>query len=166
MKKLLLISSFIISLTGCASMSDPAVVKANTHVQYDKYSGSVSVTGATITPFTFPNILHYLLQANFSQEKESIILYVSYWSQTGWSFFDSARDSNANELKVTKIDSEVNTNATVEEKVMIILSKDYLIKNKEKGLDIKLQGRRGSEVLKVSPEYITGFLDKLEEAKK
>lgn len=86
-----------------------------------------------------------------------------------WAFLSEAYDSDGNKLPVAKIDQKVGTfvsKTNVVENISIDLPKSYLLDHVDKGLDIKLLGKRNEAVIKIPAFYIKGFLDAVEFSEK
>lgn len=153
----------VVVLTGCvtANTSDPRAVAEATRVKYDPYMQQTSVIGDGIDlEGFFPNSSTYRLGAGIKNGQSYFHLHIRLWSQLGWYFLSSAADIDGVSLPVFELDREVESGGNVEEKVAVQLSREYLDRHAQSGLNIRVDGKRGSVTYKVPAAYVAGFLAK------
>lgn len=96
---------------------------------------------------------------------EFIQIYVSNAS-SDWLFFESAVDSDGNEMKFVKISRETSQNTkygvgTVED-FAIGVTLDSLKAHIDNGISIRIYGKKGNRTLNIPGYYIDGFVEKYE----
>jgi hypothetical protein len=163
--RILLFLAFLLSACATTIPADSKGVASQVSVQYDPYTKSSTVVGALVQMPTFPDILSYRLRGVVVDggKDGSTQLYVTYWSQSGWRFFNAANDIDGRQLQVTRIAQDIESGGAVQETVGVETSVEYLRNHRATGLDIKVSGQKGAVVVKVPPQYIDGFLMKMVE---
>lgn len=83
---------------------------------------------------------------------------------TSWNFFESAIDSDGNELEFVKISGESSMNTkfgvgTIED-FAITVDEEYLTSKNDSGIIIRVYGQRGNRTISIPPYYIQGFLER------
>lgn len=79
-----------------------------------------------------------------------------------WRYYDTAYDSAGKKLKFTSLHRKVSScdtdTCTYAEIFSIDVTRGYLERYKEKGIDIQISGKMGKEIFNIPPSYIKGFL--------
>lgn len=90
-----------------------------------------------------------------------------------WNFFDRAYDREGERLEFVKIDRQTEKTryrsklrsewyeSATHETFGIMVSREYLEKASNQGMDIKVRGKRGEQIIKIPAFYIEGFLKKV-----
>lgn len=161
----LLILAAALLLPSCASMlgptwfADAKQVEAATRVSNDAYRGIGFVSGPVQrTPLP---IEHNAFEARLHLSRvfgKSIADRVEVeLTGTSWVFPKEAYDRFTRRLTVNRIDSDVR-GGTVSEVIMIQLPAGYLATSVTTGIDIRLDGQKGTVPVRLSAEYVRGFL--------
>jgi hypothetical protein len=154
-------------VVGCAAPpANRQEATQRTQVKFDPYTQAYAVTGPQLDLGGFPNITKVWMRGGFDKEGRTafVQLYVLHWSQTGWKFLRSANDVTGTPLNVRQLDREVQRGGNVEEHVAIDLPRAFLEERKVSGLNIRVDGSKGSLIVEVSGVYVAGFLAKFDEA--
>lgn len=99
-------------------------------------------------------------------DAESEIMYQIYvvdWYQGRWRYYDSTHDSNGAELPTVSISRVVescsgSSGCTYIEHVGILVTREYLDKNRDSGIRFKVSGKAGEEVFFIPSAYVKAFL--------
>lgn len=173
------------ALSGCAPMPtttsviqppkpivlSAADVEQGTSVQQDDFKKLKTYRGPNLEKGD--DIL--VLRAHESKKGGNITyqIYVrdNYLSLTSWRFYDEAYDSEGNNLKLEKIDSQFHRCTELigqkyceyTEHFGMTLTRAYLEKYKGTGISFQVSSKDGSKVVrKISAAYIEGFLAKVD----
>lgn len=163
---LLLVAVLLITL-GCATVvSSPQQVTDATKVKFDPYSDFYSISGMKLDLGGFPNITRVHMRGGFNKsgDNEFVQLYVFYWSQTGWKFFNQASDISGTPLNVHQLARNINSSTSIEEHIAIDLPREFLENRKTQGLNIRILGSKGSLIVEIPSSYLIGFLEKYDSA--
>jgi hypothetical protein len=167
MKKIFLFSLAVLFFAGCAPILKSSQDFADhTHLLFDKYKKTYTVDGYKFTVKEFPPTGHseeINLEAFLHEGMDDVIYLAVNCGMESWSFFDGATDFNGNELKVDIVSRNLISGDLVIERVAVNLSREYLESMKESGLNIRLEGKRGNQTVKVPSAYIIGFLEKYDQ---
>lgn len=166
------LSSVAVALLLAACASSPPVAQKqvslkqyvieSTTVQRDEFKKQLIYRG----PNTFRSGYIQVFIRAWKFEKDNSTryqIYVSDYYDTAWRFYNSAYDSNGNQLDMTPISKEVigcsrYSGCTYNETVGINVTKDYLQNNLESGIRFQISGKAGDNVFYVPGNYIKGFL--------
>jgi hypothetical protein len=171
MKKIILLFFMSMFLAGClaTSVRNSQEIADGTTLQFDQYKKDYTVIGSTVIDNVAPPLglsyvwrTEYHLQGPLSNGKENIYLFIRC-SLRNWRFYDSATDSNGKALDVSVVSRDIIDEDEVWETVAVILDRKYLENKKEKGLDLRLDGKGPSMVIKVPNLYLIGFLEKYDQ---
>ena len=158
----------LLSLTGCLTGgSSPDTVYRQTSVSYDKYAGTVKVIGGQLySPGLLERQTSFLV-TSLNVDGAIVQSWIDFTEdvQTTLSFFVIAHDDQALPLKVEKIErlGATRGDPSSKEEVAIDLPPGYLESHAATGIDLRVEGRRGSATTKVSAAYVQGYLKKLRE---
>ncbi len=167
-------------LSGCAGMMNVKTREAvvtKTQLNEDSFKKVSWLNGPTMKASTLTEaakkdrsdwqVHAYLLRAMKDQKTGQgfIQLYVSH-EDTDWLFFNSAADSDGNNLEFIRLNQEASTatqyGAGIVEDFALSMNEDYLRKKAKDGLVIRVYGKKGNRMLAVPGYYIQGFLDRYE----
>lgn len=166
--RLLLTALLAASLASCASLrnappppiSSPRAVYDACEVTQDEYTGVRRVESPILKTGRWTNYV-MLRSSSIGSGDPSIQVYVA-WSRRGdWIFFDRARDRDRNEMDFVAIDRSLDVGWVVEQ-FGLNVSREYLEERAETGLDIRAYGQRGVETFRLPPQYVQGFLARLD----
>jgi len=163
----------IFMLTGCAE-PEPRVVprpKVNWN-DVQSIASAISVQRDDLkktTNFKGPNsskgvLDTVLLRAWKSDENGefSYQIYVVDYYHGDWRFYDTASDSKGNNLVIKLNSRDVSScdyfTCAHQEHLRINVSQEYLEKNQEDGIVLKVSGKGGEETFIILPTYIKAFL--------
>lgn len=165
MKRRLLVVLFAVFLVGCATqrpLKTAQDVKDAVTYEYDQYNKTTFIYSPTLmVGAPYEGVKYYLFYA-ISDKFKNTHLDSNYYSikvsryGREWKFLDSGYDINGNRMDVKVTDRKVDH--FVYEYLNIQVSKQYLLDNRQSGIDIKLNGGRGETRIRLSPHLIDGFL--------
>ena len=143
----------VLSLSGC--------VTTESVISQDKYTGNRYVESSSINVYNklFSSATGRLRYVN--EQYELRVSYIGYQ----WAFFENATVMGGDKPQVRKIDRRVigGSPTMIEETVSISLNKSQLSKAAAEGLEIRLEGQRGSIELSIQGEQVVKFVLKVEE---
>ena len=169
------------------SLSLILIISGCTNTQYQKtsidwYNPIETINRTTVERDDFKKMVRYKAP-NLSNNSEALFLrawesdnsnqtlfqvYIRDAFYGQWRFYDSAYDSDGNELKLTSISKVVGScvyGCILSESVGININ-EYSISNYLKsGLTLKLYGSGGSEIFTIPAAYIQGFLTAISTSK-
>lgn len=165
--KLIGLAATVLSLSACMTVptintNDPQAVSASTTVKHDNFK--------KITIYVGPNALsdpvydNVFLRASKIQSTGEILyqIYVKDYYSGSWRFYNSAYDSNGNRLETNVIGREVGSctsnGCSHEEHLGLKVSREYLEKSQDSGINFKISGKAGEEIFFIPGAYIKGFL--------
>lgn len=103
-------------------------------------------------------------RADVSPELDGIVLYVAA-TMNEWKFLDRAYSLDGQEWPTTVIDRTVGycgrNGCSLHEHIVVHLPRSYLATKTDDGIDIKLVGRLGDQLVYVAGAYVQGFLNEL-----
>lgn len=85
-------------------------------------------------------------------------LYIVY-SGKDWMFYESAKDTDAKNIPLTKLHSNVGTRAYISEEVSLNPSKTYLQSKTNTNWEFRLYGKKYYSDITIYSDYIKGYLD-------
>jgi hypothetical protein len=94
--------------------------------------------------------------------QEGFYLRIVYEDSNGWSFFSTAHDVEGASLPVSVVSRDVLYGSKIKEEFDISLTRDYLVKFKTTGFNVRVDGKNGKLFVKFPSKEIGGFLEVLE----
>jgi hypothetical protein len=165
LKHLFALTGLGLSLSGCVhTVSTPQQASSDTTVAHDKYKALIYVSGPILGTTLLDGSRTWQIVTSLDANGEIVASWIDYLENVDGphAFYSSAHDDMAQSLKVEKLDRERGTrDALPIEEIAVDLPDDYVHDHRHEGIDIQLDGRRGSQVLKVGSAYITGYWSKL-----
>lgn len=177
MKRLLVVLSMLITMTGCemytpppkpppVDTSNPAQVRANITVERDNFKKMTTYEGPDITSPPPRNRSTVFIRAWKMENPHhtEYQVYASSITEGSWKHYSSANDSKGNNFKVTRVQSKVLDcrsygGCTHQEDVGISVTKEYLeAAVKSGGMHFQIAGTAGKEEFRIPGGYIQGFL--------
>ena len=79
----------------------------------------------------------------------------------GWLFIDTAYDIQGNKLDLKVLDRKVLSGSVVQETIGIRLDDPYIAQAVVNGINLKLIGKRGKTIIKLSGGFVFGYLQKV-----
>lgn len=170
-KKSLPIVAISLLITACASQPEslkpPSLAQYvidSTSVQRDEFKKQINYRGPNIG-FAPDQVF---IRA-WKHEKDNTISYQIFVSDnydTNWRFYNSAYDSDGNQLDMTLISKNVigctrYSGCSYNETFGINISREYLVKHRDSGIRFQASGNSVNEIFSVPAEYIKGFLKAL-----
>jgi hypothetical protein len=165
--RILSISVGALALAACIPMtprlnpSDSQAVASAINIQHDNFKKTTNYTG--------PNAASDLLDAVFIRAwktdgaKMSYQIYVKDYYNGEWRFYNSAYDSDGNSLNTTVISRDVSScsryGCSHEEHIGLNVTREYLEKKRDTGINFKVSGKAGEEIFYIPSGYIRAFLD-------
>lgn len=178
MKNILFVS--LIALVGCAGFNNAKTkqdVLMKSSIEDDSFRKVSWIKGPPMKASTLTEaakkdhsdwqVDEYFLRAFVDKKNDSrfIQIYVSH-ADTDWLFFNSATDSDGNELKFVEISRDTSSatkyGVGVIESFAIEVSLDYLKAHAAKGISIRVYGKNGKRMLNIPSFYVDGFIEKYE----
>jgi hypothetical protein len=80
-------------------------------------------------------------------------------NSSDWIFLESASDSDQRSLRLERVDSDVRSMGRVTEIAFAMLPDGYTVDHQFRGIDVRVYGKRGALPVRLSNQYVTGFLD-------
>ena len=162
-KQLLIYSMFVIFLlTGCAGVRYETTdqVAQATKIIKDPYTNTTWVNSPPVNCGDSIGDKCYFRTA-FINEKFAFYQLVLKIMNKGWLFLDTAYDIQGNRLDLKVLDRKVLRGGVVKEILAIKLSDPYMAQAVVNGVDIKVIGKRGQLIVKLSGGYVFGYLQKV-----
>ncbi|MBV9878399.1 MAG: hypothetical protein JO025_26950 [Verrucomicrobia bacterium] len=156
-------AALAIAVSGCTTVKSGGVT-------YDSMSRTTIVTGkeTTISPLAGP-VKTLFLKAEISPGETGLYLVVLYLSVNGWLSADKVWDSDGHRLEGLRGSEEsfnVQNGKVTKEIYYIPLTRPYLEAHRKSGINIRLQGAKGSLTATQSGSSVSGFLTSFDAAKK
>lgn len=165
MKKILFLFAVVL-ISGCATPSNvgkmsPEQISQKSTVERDDFIKSTVVRGM---PMVFGSLImqsEYSFQAYKPDTSE--VFYVLHVKSVrsyddGWAFWESAFDRDGNKLKFLKHDSDVQNGGITYEYISFEVTREWLDKASKKGEEVRLDGKRASQILKFPANYASAFM--------
>ncbi|MBA5248973.1 MAG: hypothetical protein FE834_05490 [Gammaproteobacteria bacterium] len=93
-------------------------------------------------------------------------IYIKDLVYDDWKYYDTAYDSDGNELDTTVISRDVDScnarGCELYEHIGINISRDYLVEHITSGIQLQLSGKAGKDTFSITGAYIKGFLTKID----
>ena len=162
-KQVLIYSLFIIFLLiGCAGVRYETTdqVAQATKVIKDPYTNTTWVNSPPVNCGDSIGDKCYFRTA-FINEKFAFYQLVLKIMNKGWLFLDTAYDIQGNRLDLKVLDRKVLSGGVVREVVGIKLADPYMAQAVVNGMNIKVIGKRGQIIVKLSGGYVFGYLQKV-----
>lgn len=153
-----------IALAACVprlNFNDPQAVAGAISVQHDDFKKVTNYQGPNASSNFFGTLF---IRAWKTDATESIRyqIYVMDYYDGDWRFYNSAYDSNGNNLDTTLISRDVGScsryGCSHYEHLGLNVTREYLENNQESGIRFKVSGKAGEEVFFIPPAYIKAFL--------
>lgn len=179
----LLICLGIISLSACVNetgtLGKPITkfsveeIRNATKVEKTSFDSHTKLSGKKGSLNVFGEVsLSWFLRswvAEGSKPEHQLYVDIRYSTSDNWRFYDRAQSTDAQSVKVTKIDSDVSCRAssygvscTYYETVGINLTHDFLLSKKNSGFTIRLLAKKGNMVIiNVPANYTQGYVQSL-----
>jgi hypothetical protein len=156
----------VLSISGCGThrVYSSQDIADGTVIEHDKYQGLTYVRGLTLGSSMPGQFDHRQIAASLDGNGEVVESWIEY-AEGGPDSprqFIAAHDGDALPLKLERLNHSRETRANyATEEVAVDLPAGYLRAHQQTGIDIELEGRRGSQVVSFGPTYMDGFLPKL-----
>ena len=143
-----------------------------TRVETDDYGKLTLVIGPSMEISTSPEYELCFAYLKGIVTSSQFQLIVTCHAQD-WSFFGQAHDRDGEKLESVEIDRQVETRryrsklrsgwyeSSRHETFGIMLSREYLEKASNQGIDIKVIGKKGERIIRLPAFYIEGFLKRV-----
>jgi hypothetical protein len=178
MKNKIILIFAVIALNSCSLLSPPKVetlqqVYNNTKYEQDDYKDSKVYRTPNLSPFVWgTQIQHneYRLVAILKKNRWVKYLAVRHYSEN-WKFLRDVYLKDFGKVESETLDRQVLDRSVLNrsdivETVTIKLTDEILNSYKNKDLDFKISGDRGSTKVFITKEQLNGFLKKVEEDKR
>lgn len=139
-------------------------VRSVTHairVQRDHLDKTTLIIGPSVTTGILDTIMLRARKPDTGGEIHYQVYLTDYY-HGDWHLYDKASDLQGNLLKITLNSRDVSSCAYITcshyEQLGLDVSREYLEKNRENGLEIVISGPGGKENFSISPAYIQAFL--------
>ena len=162
--KIMYIVFIALFFAGCATFpKTSSEVYSGSSISDDPYTKLISVTSPRVSSGAVDAIILVAMKSYKDQNQHTTysLLVVDY--SENWIFYKSARDINGNVLDVRTMDRKVLGAGLIRESFCIFLSREYLDSASTSGMDIRLEGKRGSNKIFLPAYFIEGFLKKVDE---
>ena len=159
--------SGLLLLAGCGTSRtlSPQDIFKETEIARDQYRGLVYVNGVELG-YSMPGELQQRSIITTLNDKGEISASWIDYDESLYgphALFTTAHDSTALPLTVEVFDrSHGDRDTYPAEHVGIDLPPGYLQAHLQSGMDIQLEGRRGSQIITFGPDYMTGYWQKLQ----
>lgn len=172
MKNLTALIISLLLITGCATRgidpNDKAAVASKVTVERDDFKKLTQYKGPKIeltdinmflvgTWYTQINLRAWKIDSGSSTYQ----IYVEANHQS-WMFFDTAYNSNGDQLNTTVIAREVgscNTDSCWHREILgLNITREYLEKNTTNGISFQISGQNGKASYTIPPAYVQAFL--------
>jgi hypothetical protein len=155
-----------LSIAGCVmnTTSTPQQASAGTTIEHDKYKGLIYVSGPALGATMLGGSQSWQIVTSLDGNGAIVASWIDYVESVDAShtLYASAQDALSKPLRVEKLNLEHGTRYDYPvEEVAVDLPEGYLREHLHEGIDIELQGRRGSQILKFGSGYIAGYWSKL-----
>lgn len=169
MKKgsIVLVIATALMLSACVAppprlnTSDPQAVSSAISVQRDDFKKVTNYKGPNTSSDIFDQVFIRAWKSDATGTTDYQIYVADYYSGD-WRFYNSAFDSNGNNLDVTVISRDVDScsryGCSHTEHIGLNITRGYLEKNQEVGIRFKLSGKAGEEIFYIPAGYIKAFL--------
>ena len=153
--------SACVAITQKLNVYDTQAVANAVSVKRDGFQKTVDYNGPNIAP----GVGGILKIRAWKFEKTSEVefqIYVADYYDGKWRFYDSAYDSNGERLDVVLISRNVDScrryGCSYTEHVGLNITKEYLERNKNSGINFKLTGKAGEAVFLIPGTYVQAIL--------
>lgn len=130
-------------------------------VKRDDFQKTVDYNGPNIAP-GFGGILRIRAWKFEKTSEVKYQIYIADYYDGEWRFYNSAYDSNGESLDTTlisrKVDSCSRYGCSHTEHVGLNITKEYLEKNKDSGINFKLSGKAGEAIFFIPGTYVQAIL--------
>ena len=158
----------LFTIIGCTStpelfLSDPNVAEHSVNCEKDEYKKTEYCYSPKVYRWNaaynnhVSDVHYYFGIARHNKKAEPYI--IGEFTGSEWYFLNQAIDIDGKKLTFKEMDHEVP--GGIKETFSISLTKDYLKKHREKGIKIKLYGKRGNAIMDIPPAYVEGFYNYL-----
>jgi hypothetical protein len=156
-------AGFAIVVSGCTTTQPGGVT-------YDSSSGTTIVTGkeTTVSPLAGA-VRTFFLKAEISPGQTGLYLVVLYLSTNGWLSADHVLDAEGHTMQgLCGADEsfEIKYGQATKEIYYIPMTRGYLEAHRESGIDIRLQGAKGTLAAIQPATFVQGFLANLDATQK
>lgn len=147
---------------GCAGVRYETTdqVTEATKVIKDPYTNTTWINSPTVNCGDSIGDKCYFRTA-FINDKFAFYQLVIKIMNKGWLFLDTAYDIQGNKLDLKVLDRKVLRGSVVQEIIGIKLEDQYIAQAVVNGINIKLIGKRGRTIIKLSGGYVFGYLQKV-----
>jgi len=155
-----------ISLAGCGThrVYSAQDVTNETQIEHDKYQGLTFVRGVQLGTSMPGQLDQRRIVTSLDGNGAIVASWIDY-DESGPDMplqFVAAHDAAARPLRLEKLDRERKTkDAYAAEEVAVDLPPGYLSEHLHGGIDIQIEGRRGSRVVSFGEDYLGGYWSKL-----
>lgn len=167
MKRLCIILVVIVFVFSCGkrvtSYEDAFLY---TKINSDPYTGMVDITSPSYSESMYKPIgrFTYLRYIKTSDGKGFYEIYASV-NNGYWMFLDSAYE-NGKSLEFKSINRNVLTANRVTESFSIKLDNNEISRYIQQGINVKVMGKKGYEIINIPSDFVKGFNDKVEQLAK
>lgn len=171
---ILLTSIILLSISGCArspamDRHSPESIERFITFEYDPYTKTRKITGPNGNIDSDPRGGTVFLRATLNPEGEfqALQIYGVYRYYGEWAFLDRATDINGNKMRFVSISREVVNCSRLSgclfaEHFALNISTDYLLNSQKNGISFRAYGKAGQKEFRLSPAYITAFINEIE----
>lgn len=149
-------------------LSNPVTVSSNVSVKRDDFKKLTEFLGPNLAKYPLVEGLYIRAWRPDASDLVSYQIYINnYYFDRHWHFYDSAWDSSGTELNAKSIDRNVercfDDGCARNEHIGIAVDRNYLDARAETGEKIQISGKAGASVFHIPPDYIKGFLKRVDE---
>ena len=164
--KTLLVLAIAVALCGCATKvvrtkEDAASLCRVSQDTYQKFtrveSTKYKIAGAYECTFEL------VATRDFTGKEINYGMRIETYSGRDWFFFERAVDSDGTPVILSVSDRQVGYGGSTYEYLTLVFEGEYLREHAGRGLDIKVMGQRGQMIVRVTPEVLTGFLERVKQ---